>query len=151
MRGTYRCSAKKNIIGLPGLITIIAVSAGFGLLFSLLGVTKSTNKIKQQRAKKLRTKFFKKNHGLLLQQLISSNKDIAERTRIFSLEELDQATNKFDHNRILGGGGHGTVYKGILSDQHVVAIKKAKILVERETNQFINEVVILSQIIIEMW
>ncbi|KAK1685929.1 hypothetical protein QYE76_046777 [Lolium multiflorum] len=145
MPGTYRCSAKKSIISLPGLITVIAISAGLGLLFSILGVSKITNKLKQRRAKKLRQKFFKKNHGLLLQQLISSNKDVAERTRIFSLEELDEATNKFDHNRILGGGGHGMVYKGILSDQHVVAIKKAKIAVQREIDQFINEVVILSQ------
>ncbi|XP_073365283.1 wall-associated receptor kinase 5-like isoform X2 [Aegilops tauschii subsp. strangulata] len=145
MLGTYRCSAKKSSSSLPGLITVIAISAGFGLLFSLLGVAKITNKLKQQRVKKSRQNFFKKNHGLLLQQLISSSKDIAERTRIFSLEELEQATNKFDHNRILGGGGHGTVYKGILSDQHVVAIKKAKIVVQREIDQFINEVVILSQ------
>nr|CAE04509.1 OSJNBb0059K02.19 [Oryza sativa Japonica Group] len=145
MPGTYRCLAKKSVKSLPGLITIIAVSAGFGLLFSLLGVAKITNKIKQRRAKKLRRKFFKKNHGLLLQQLISSNKDIAERMKIFSLEELDQATNKFDQNRILGGGGHGTVYKGILSDQRVVAIKKSKIVVQREIDDFINEVVILSQ------
>ncbi|XP_044970781.1 putative wall-associated receptor kinase-like 16 [Hordeum vulgare subsp. vulgare] len=145
MPGTYRCATKKRIISLPGLITIIAISAGFGLLFSLLGVAKITNKLKQRRAKKLRQRFFKKNHGLLLQQLISSNNDMAERTRIFSLEELEQATNKFDHNRILGGGGHGTVYKGILSDQRIVAIKKAKIIVQREIDQFINEVVILSQ------
>ncbi|XBI59373.1 hypothetical protein VPH35_040452 [Triticum aestivum] len=146
MPGTYRCSStKKSFSRLPGLISGIAISAGFGLLFSLLGVAKITNKLKQRRAKKLRQKFFKKNHGLLLQQLISSNKDIAERTRIFSLEELEQATNKFDHNRILGGGGHGTVYKGILSDQSIVAIKKSKIVVQREINQFINEVVILSQ------
>ncbi|CAL5029626.1 unnamed protein product [Urochloa decumbens] len=113
--GTYRCSSKKSITSLPGLITIIAISAGFGLLFSILGVARIINMFKQRRAKKLRQKFFKRNHGLLLQQLISSNKDIAERMKIFSLEELDQATNNFDQNRILGGGGHGTVYKGILS------------------------------------
>ncbi|XP_037474787.1 putative wall-associated receptor kinase-like 11 [Triticum dicoccoides] len=145
MPGTYQCSAKKRIITLPGLITIIAVGAGFGLLFSLLGVAQVTKTLKKQRAKKLRQKFFEKNHGLLLQQLISSNKDIAEKMKIFSLEELEQATNKFDHNRILGGGGHGTVYKGILSDQRVVAIKKANIVVQREIDQFLNEVVILSQ------
>ncbi|KAL6651529.1 hypothetical protein ACP70R_010454 [Stipagrostis hirtigluma subsp. patula] len=143
--GTYRCSSKKSIKNLPGLITIIAISAGFGLLFSLLGVSKITNKLKQRRIKKLRQYFFKRNHGLLLQQLISSNKDIAERMKIFSLEELEQATNKFDQNRILGGGGHGTVYKGILFDQRVVAIKKSKIVVQSEIDQFINEVVILSQ------
>ncbi|CAL5070462.1 unnamed protein product [Urochloa decumbens] len=143
--GTYRCSSKKSITSLPGLITIISISAGFGLLFSILGVARITNMFKQRRAKKLRQKFFKRNHGLLLQQLISSNKDIAERMKIFSLEELEQATNNFDQNRILGGGGHGTVYKGILSDQHVVAIKKSKIVVQREIDQFVNEVVILSQ------
>uniref|UniRef100_A0ACD5UFQ4 Uncharacterized protein n=1 Tax=Avena sativa TaxID=4498 RepID=A0ACD5UFQ4_AVESA len=145
MPGTYQCSTRKSIIRLPGLITVIAISAGFGVLFSIFCIARITNKLKQQRAKKLRQKFFKKNHGLLLQQLISSNKDIAGRTRIFSLEELEQATNKFDQNRILGGGGHGMVYKGILSDQRIVAIKKAKIVVQREIDQFINEVVILSQ------
>ncbi|CAD6259283.1 unnamed protein product [Miscanthus lutarioriparius] len=145
MPGTYRCSSKKSIRSHPGLIAIIATSAGFGLLFSILGVANVINKLKQRRAKLLRQKFFKRNHGLLLQQLISSNKDIAERMKIFSFEELEQATNKFDQNRILGGGGHGIVYKGILSDQRVVAIKKSKIVVQREIDQFINEVVILSQ------
>ena len=53
---------------------------------------------------KTKERFFKQNRGLLLQQLV--DKDIAERI-IFSLEELEKSTNKFDKARILGGGGHG--------------------------------------------
>ena len=101
-------------------------------------------KIKLQKVKKMKQRFFKQNHGLLLQQLISRSTDIGERM-IITLRDIEKATNNFDRARIIGGGGHGVVFKGIL-DLHVVAIKKSKIVVQREINEFINEVVVLSQV-----
>ncbi|KAL6844961.1 hypothetical protein ACP4OV_025620 [Aristida adscensionis] len=123
----------------------IAVGSGAGSILLVLIAIFMTQRLNHLRATKLKQKYFKQNRGQLLQQLVSQNVDIAERM-IIPVDELAKATNNFDKARELGGGGHGTVYKGILSDQHVVAIKKSKITVQREIDEFINEVVILSQI-----
>ncbi|KAL0344441.1 UNVERIFIED_CONTAM: Wall-associated receptor kinase-like 4 [Sesamum radiatum] len=88
---------------------------------------------------KLREKFFQQNGGLLLKQQLSSNESSMKSTKIFTAEELEKATNNYAENRILGRGGYGTVYKGILHDKQIVAIKKSRIMDQTQIGQFINE------------
>ncbi|RCV37441.1 hypothetical protein SETIT_8G063100v2 [Setaria italica] len=156
LHGSFECRCERGTHGNPfksggcvrsptGLIIGLSVASGPALLLLVLGILLATRKIKQRRIKELKQKYFKQNRGQLLQQLVSQNADIAERM-IIPVDELAKATNNFDKARVLGGGGHGIVYKGILSDLHVVAIKKSKITVQKEIDEFINEVAILSQI-----
>jgi serine/threonine protein kinase len=115
-------------------------------LVLLVGGWWSYKVIKKRRMIKQKNKFFKRNGGLLLQQQLSSNEVNVDTTKLFNSKDLEKATDRFNINRILGQGGQGTVYKGMLTDGRIVAVKKSKVIDEAKLEEFINEVVILSQI-----
>ncbi|KAK1621225.1 hypothetical protein QYE76_026742 [Lolium multiflorum] len=106
----------------------------------------------RQKSKLIRTKqkFFEHNGGVILQQQMQSYSGTTGGPtggfKIFSTEELKKATNNFAADQILGRGGHGIVYRGVLADDSVVAIKKSKMMEEAETKEFTREMLILSQI-----
>ncbi|KAL7132367.1 hypothetical protein ABFS83_12G069400 [Erythranthe nasuta] len=148
--GNYECNYDNdNDNDKPSQIRNIAlVVAGSVLtaLILLLGAWKSTTTIKRRIKANRRHKFFKRNGGLLLQQQLSSTENGLDKTKVFSSKELEKATDHYNENRVLGRGGQGTVYKGMLTDGRIVAVKKSMKVEEGDLEVFINEVVILSQI-----
>ncbi|KAK8549038.1 hypothetical protein V6N12_061938 [Hibiscus sabdariffa] len=129
--------------GFPFLIFGLGVS--IGLLVVVLSISWTYWGLWQRKLIRQREKFFLQNGGIILQQELSKLKGPVS-AKIFTSEELKKATNKFHETRILGKGGQGTVYKGILQDNRVVAIKKSMIADRSQVEQFINEVVVLSRV-----
>ncbi|KAH7548608.1 hypothetical protein JRO89_XS14G0178800 [Xanthoceras sorbifolium] len=111
-------------------IVIASCSAALGILFLFIGAWRLCKFLNTKKEIKLKQKFFKRNGGLLLQQKLFSNEGNLENTNLFTSKELEKATDNYNANRILGQGGQGTVFKGMLTDGRIVAIKKSKIMFE---------------------
>ncbi|KAL0300543.1 UNVERIFIED_CONTAM: Wall-associated receptor kinase-like 1 [Sesamum radiatum] len=131
-----------------GLVARTGTGVAIGLLILVAIGIWTWQKLQKLKERKRKEKCFKRNGGLLLQQQISSTRgSVLLELTLFKIEELEKATDKFSESRVLGKGGHGTVYKGMLSDGRIVAVKKANIIDDgAQVGQFINEVCILSQI-----
>ncbi|XP_031285974.1 putative wall-associated receptor kinase-like 11 isoform X1 [Pistacia vera] len=123
----------------------IGLCSAFGTLSLSMGARRLYEFVKRKAANKLNQKNFKKNGGLLLQQRMSSNDGNIQKLKFFTENELEKATDSYNETRILGQGGQGTVYKGMLEEGRLIAVKRLKKVAER-VDVFINEVDILSKI-----
>ncbi|XP_047947301.1 wall-associated receptor kinase-like 8 [Salvia hispanica] len=141
--GSFLCQVQGDGKGAKTKTVIIGISCGLGGLV-LLGGALVFSKVARKRIEaNRRKKFFKRNGGFLL---TSSTNNTTENIRFFNSKQLALATDRYNENRILGRGGQGTVYKGMLPDGRIVAVKKSEKMDESEVGAFVNEVVILSQL-----
>nr|XP_010921615.1 probable LRR receptor-like serine/threonine-protein kinase At1g53430 isoform X1 [Elaeis guineensis] len=65
-------------------------------------------------------------------------------TRYFSLKQIKAATKNFDPANKIGEGGFGPVYKGVLPNGSVIAIKQLSSKSKQGNREFINEIGMIS-------
>lgn len=66
--------------------------------------------------------------------------------RVFTLGELQAATQNFDEKAVIGVGGFGKVYLGVMEDGTKLAIKRGNPSSEQGINEFRTEIEMLSKL-----
>ncbi|XP_010526484.1 PREDICTED: receptor-like serine/threonine-protein kinase ALE2 isoform X2 [Tarenaya hassleriana] len=131
------------ILVLVGAISIVVKWRKFGNSSNAVGpaFTSSMNK--------------RSGHGSMLSNSIKSSGSVSFMSTItmcalsvktFTITELDRATKKFSAKRILGEGGFGRVYHGIMEDEMEVAVKLLTKDNQNQNRGFIAEVEMLSRL-----
>ncbi|KAM7265657.1 hypothetical protein ACFE04_003340 [Oxalis oulophora] len=69
-----------------------------------------------------------------------------EGVKYFGFKEMALASNNFDSSTIIGQGGYGKVYKGVLADNTAVAIKRAERGSLQGEREFLTEIKLLSRL-----
>ncbi|XP_051144129.1 probable receptor-like protein kinase At2g21480 [Andrographis paniculata] len=85
----------------------------------------------------------KTNLGSRKSQFFSSTMGLG---RYFSFAEMQDATNNWEPSKIIGVGGFGNVYLGVLEDGQKVAIKRGNPQSDQGINEFQTEIQILSKL-----
>ncbi|KAI4297161.1 hypothetical protein L6164_037062 [Bauhinia variegata] len=75
---------------------IIGVFSSLGSILLLLGIWWLYKIVRKRMIEKRKEKNFKENGGLLLQQRLSSGEVNVEKTKLFSLKDLEKATDHFN-------------------------------------------------------
>eukprot|EP00250_Pteridium_aquilinum_P005730 c15781_g1_i2 orf=1300-2661(+) len=84
--------------------------------------------------------------NLSLESFLSSMATHTMGAKMFSLYELERATNNFNSNNVVGQGGSGRVFAGRLEDGTEVAVKIITQDDQQKLNEFLAEVEMLSRV-----
>ncbi|XP_015088302.1 probable LRR receptor-like serine/threonine-protein kinase At1g06840 isoform X1 [Solanum pennellii] len=88
-----------------------------------------------------------KYQNILSRKRLSSSLSIkVDGVKSFTFREMASATNNFDTSTQVGEGGYGSVFRGILADKTIVAIKRAKVGSLQGQKEFLTEIELLSRL-----
>ncbi|GMN64457.1 hypothetical protein TIFTF001_033528 [Ficus carica] len=73
-------------------------------------------------------------------------KGVDLKTGKFTLRQIKAATNNFDVANKIGEGGFGSVYKGLLSDGTIIAVKQLSSKSKQGNREFLNELGMISAV-----
>ncbi|KQK00402.1 wall-associated receptor kinase 5 [Brachypodium distachyon] len=122
----------------------IAIGVSVGVIILIAAASCAYMVFAKRRLAKIKREYFKQHGGLSLFDEMRSRQGLS--FTLFTQEELEEATGRFDERNVIGKGANGTVYKGTTKDGEVVAIKKCRLASERQQKEFGKEMLIVSQI-----
>ncbi|KAI9198232.1 hypothetical protein LWI28_012102 [Acer negundo] len=76
--------------------------------------------------------------------LVLDLKGLDLQTNSFTLKQIKAATNNFDSLNKIGEGGFGPVFKGLLSDGTIIAVKQLSSKSKQGNREFLNEIGMIS-------
>ncbi|KAF8394481.1 hypothetical protein HHK36_020689 [Tetracentron sinense] len=118
----------------------VVIGCGVGLLGAFLGLWFLWRRRKKRRNKKKLV--------TVDTNLVSGLESISGSTTLvrFTFEEIKQATKNFSRENIIGIGGYGNVFKGILPDGSEVALKRFKNCSASGDESFTHEVEVIASV-----
>jgi serine/threonine protein kinase len=142
--GPYYSTAEPYNISSKAWKYIIGVAIGCALLavlLVLLGIYAVRQKKRAQREKLRNDPFASWNSGEE-----SGEAPKLSGAKAFAYDELKMYTNSFKEINIIGSGGYGKVYRGMLPDKQLVAIKRSKEGSMQGGLEFKTEIELLSRV-----
>ncbi|RYR71816.1 hypothetical protein Ahy_A02g006038 [Arachis hypogaea] len=130
---------KKKIV-VSVVVTFISVS---GLVFVALGLWKLNEKLSGKNVSVAEMGLVSSSSVMCLDY---SSMDQSTTLIRFSIEDIKKATKNFSRDNIIGRGGYGNVYKGLLNDGTEVALKRFKNCSAAGDSSFKHEVEVIASV-----
>lgn len=144
-----QASGKSNQRRMWMIIILAAVAAFLLLVVASAGYFFAAKKVARKRKGMVRKQIQlhkigdASKTGLRYQHVRGRDDDLKAQDFYIDLETLHVATSNFSDSNMLGQGGFGPVYKGVLSDGKEIAVKRLSSCSEQGNAEFTNEVLLI--------